>query len=212
VGAGTQVLVAGCQIPDFGPDVAFSRFKEVLDSRASHREMFALVDSMRAHYDIPSTFDGENPALAFEEPDAPPRLKFGETYLIPDENGNEIPARLYDAQVLEAEKYMLGVYETLDGRHVTATTPLTEAEVIAWKQHPDTFFGEVRQVPKTAKNWLELAQFFYDTYKNTDRSKLLDWMKEAVDIEYLKTLAQEELAITYCERLGWGAATTKKSA
>jgi hypothetical protein len=60
--------------------------------------------------------------------------------------------------------------------------------------------------------WIELAQFFYDTYKNTDRSKLLDWMKEAADIEYLKTLAQEELAITYCERLGWGAETTKKSA
>ncbi len=212
VGAGTQVLVAGCQIPDFGPDVPFSRLKEVLKLQARHREMFALVDSIRAHYDIPSTFDGENPALAFEGPDAPPRLKFGEIYLIPDENGNEIPARLYDAQVLEAEKYMLGVYETLDGRHVTATTPLTETELIAWKQHPDTFFGEVRQLPKTAKNWLELAQFFYDTYKNIERSKLLDWMKEAADIDYLKTLSQEELAITYCERLGWGAEAAKKSA
>ena len=212
VGAGTQVLVAGCQIPDFGPDVPFSRFKDVLESHARHREMLALVDSMRAHYDIPSTFDGENPALAFEEPGAPPRLKFGETYLIPDESGNEIPARLYDAQVQEFEKCMLGVYETFDGRHVMATSPLTEAELIGWKQHPDAFFGEVRQLPKTAKNWLELAQFFYDTYKNTERWKLLDWMKDAVDLDYLKTLSQEELAITFCERLGWGAEATKKSA
>ena len=108
--------------------------------------MLALVDSMRAHYDIPSTFDGENPALAFEEPGAPPRLKFGETYLIPDESGNEIPARLYDAQVQKSEKCMLGVYETFDGR-VMATSPLTEAELIGWKQHPDAFFGEVRQLP-----------------------------------------------------------------
>jgi hypothetical protein len=212
VGTGTQVLVAGCQIPDFGPDVPFSRFKEVLESQARHREMYALVDSMHAHYDIPSTFDGANPILAFEGGDAPPRLKFGETYLIPDESGNEVPAGLYDAQVLETEKRMMGVYETIDGRHVMATTPLTEAELIAWKQHPDTFFGEVRHLPKNANNWLELAQFFYDTYKNTDRSKLLDWMKTAIDIEYLKTLSQEELSITYCERLAWGAEMAKKSA
>jgi hypothetical protein len=211
VGAGTQVLVTGCQIPDFGPDVPFSRFKDVIESQERHREMFAFVDSMRAHYEIPSTFSGENPALQFEGPDAPPRLRFGETYLIPDQDGMEIPARLYDALVQEAEGSMLGVYETTDGKHVMVTTPLTETEIAAWKAHPDTFFGEVRQLPKTARNWLELAQFFYDTYKDTDREKLLEWMKDAADVEYLKMLSQKELAIVYCERLGWGA-EAKKSA
>ena len=86
---------------------------------------------------------------------------------------------------------MLGVYETMDGKHVMVTTPLTETEIAAWKAHPDTFFGEVRQLPKTAKNWLELAQFFYDTYKDTDREKLLEWMKDAADVEYLKALSQK---------------------
>jgi hypothetical protein len=200
VGAGTQVLVAGCQIPDFGPDAQFSRLKDLLDSQARHREMLTLVDSMRAHYEIPSTFDGA-------EAGAPPRMQFGETYLIPDRDGKEISARLYQAQVLEAKKSMMGVYETFDGRHVMVTTPLTEAEVAAWKAHPDTFFGELQQLPKHAENWLELAQFFYDTYKSTGREKLLEWMKDARDIEYLRGLPQDELAILYCERLGWGAAS-----
>jgi|ERR1700730_6621883 hypothetical protein len=115
------------------------------------------------------------------------------------------------AQVLEAERSMLGLYETLDGRHLMATVPLTDAEIAAWKLHPDTFFGEVRQIPRNAKNWLELAQFFHETYKNTDRAKLLEWMKDAPDIEHLRILPQKELAIVYCERLGWGA-EAKKSA
>ena len=167
--------------------------------------MFALVDSMRSHYEIPSTFDGDNPILAFDGPNAPARIKFGEHYMLPDADGNEIPARLYDAQVNEAERSMLGVYETMDGRHVMATTSLTESEVLAWKLHPDTFFGEVRPQTKTANNWLELCEFFHSTYKTTERSKLLDWMKEAKDIDQLKTLSQEELAITYCERMAWNA-------
>jgi hypothetical protein len=207
---GTQVLVAGCQIPDFGPDISFNRLKDVLESEKRHREMFALVDSMRAHYEIPSTFDGENPALQFEGPDAPASLNFGEIYLIPDQDGKEIPARLYDGLVQETERTVLGVYETVDGRHVMVTTPLTEAELWAWKAHPETFFGEVCELPKNAKNWLELAKVFYDTYKSTDREKLLEWMKTADDF-HLKKLSQEELAIVYCERLGWGAGV-KKSA
>jgi hypothetical protein len=211
VGVGTQVLVAGCQIPDFGPDVPFNRLKDVLESAKRHREMFALIDSMRDHYEIPSTFDGENPALQFEGPDAPARLTFGEVYLIPDQDGKEIPARLRDGIVQEAERTALGVYETMDGHRVMVATPLTEAEMGAWKAHPETFFGEVRKLPKKAKNWLELAKFFYESYKSTDREKLLEWMKTADDFEHLKMLSQEELAIVYCERLGWGA-EVKKSA
>jgi hypothetical protein len=211
VEAGTQALLTGCQIPDFGPDVPFNRFKDVLESQERHKEMLALSDSMRAHYEIPSTFNGENPALQFEEADAPARLRFGEIYLIPDQDGSEIPARLHDGLVQEAKGSMVGVYETMDGRHVMVTTPLTEAEIAGWKAHPDTFFGEVRQLTKTAKNWLELAQLFYDTCKDTDHATLLEWMKDAVDIQYLKTLTQKELAIAYCERLGWSA-EAKKSA
>ncbi|SDS16772.1 hypothetical protein SAMN05444158_1217 [Bradyrhizobium canariense] len=205
INASTQVIATGCRIPDFGPDVGFNRLKDVLDSQVRHKEMLALLDSMKTHYEIPSTFDGENPEFAFAPEDPPPRLTFGEIYLIPDAEGKEIPARLRDASVLEQEKAVMGVYETLDGVHLIVRTPMTESEIAAWKRHPDTFFGEVRPLPQKANNWLELAQFFLNTYKSTPREKLLEWMKGANDIEYLKTLSQADLAILYCERLGWGA-------
>ena len=48
IGAGTQVMATGCRIHDFGPDVGFGRFKDFLESKERHREMFALLDSTRS--------------------------------------------------------------------------------------------------------------------------------------------------------------------
>lgn len=195
---GPQTLAAGFRIADFGPDVPFNRLKDVLDSEERHQEIFALLDSMRSHYSVPSTFDGEIPELAFDLPSDTPRMKFGQWYLIPDADRREIPAKLYEANVLDKTVY--GCYETSDGRHIMCTSPLTEAEFAAWKKHPDTFFGEVRQISKGAKNWLELAKFFFETYQHTPADLLLEWMKEMPDITELKKLPQREIAIVFCER------------
>ena len=171
IGSSLQVIATGCRIPDFGPDVGFSRFKDFLDSQERHKEMLALLDSMRAHYEIPSTFDGENPEFAFAPDGSPPRLRFGDVYLIPDAKGKEIPARFYEAIVLEQQKEVLGVYRSLDGlQNLTVRTPMTDLEMAAWKRHPDTFFGELRQLPQKATNWLELAESFYKTYKSVNET------------------------------------------
>jgi hypothetical protein len=198
VDVGTQVLAAGCRIADFGPDVAFNRLKAVLESEERHQEMFALIDSMRDHYEIPSTFDGQNPELAFQPATNVPPLILGKWYAIPGPDGREVPGRLMEAIVDEQKKSVMGVYQTATDNFMV-TCPLTDAEIAAWKRHPDTFFGEVRQTTRHAENWLDLAKFMYETYKSTPREKLLEWMNETSNYEYLKTLSQEDLAIVYCE-------------
>ncbi|UWU94398.1 hypothetical protein [Bradyrhizobium sp. CB1015] len=61
------------------------------------------------------------------------------------------------------------------------------------------------------KNWLELAMFYYETYKETPKEKLLEWMKDAIDLDYLHTLSQSDLAILFCERMALiGAAEAKQ--
>lgn len=204
IGAGTQVLAAGCRIADFGPEVGFSRFKEWLESKARHSEMYDLLQSMRTHYDIPSTFNGENPELAFLPPDAlPPPLKFGNWYMVRGSDGREIEARLYEAIVNEDDQTVMGVYETAAGEHILAQSPLTDEEFAAWKLHPETFFGEIRPARREVTNWLELAEFFYETYQHTPREKLLEWMRDARDFAELSALPQSELAIVFCERKAW---------
>lgn len=203
IGSGTAVLATGYRIPDFGQVVGFGRFKEFLEWKERHKEMLALLDSMKTHYEIPSTFDGEIPELAFNGSIKSSRLRFGQWYLVPKADGCEILGRLYEAAVFEQEKLVCGAYETSDGEHILAKCPLTDEELAAWRRHPETFFGEVRHVGKKVENWLELCEFFYESYKNTPRDKLLEWMKDAPDIEDLRNLSQEELAVIYCERLGW---------
>ena len=112
---GLQVLATGFHIPDFGPDAPNKSYKNVLEARERHREMFALMKSMQTHYEIPATFDGDMPQLAFQSRDAPPRLQFGRWYIVPTKDGTEVPGRLYEAAVNEFSCEVLGVYQLLSG-------------------------------------------------------------------------------------------------
>jgi hypothetical protein len=199
-GSGLEVLAAGCRIPDFGPGIGHRSFKGVLEWKERHREMLAFLDSLKTHYDIPATFDGEIPEMAFASPSDPPRLRLGQLYEISGDGGRTLVGRLRDATVLEQERKAFGTYETVDGQYVLVETPLTEAEITAWKRHPETFFGELRHVGGKVDNWLELADFMYETYKDTPRDTLLKWMEDASDLDRLRQLSQADLAIVYCER------------
>lgn len=203
--AGMQVLAAGFHIPGFGPDASHNNYKGVLEARARHVEMFALLHSMRTHYEIPSTFDGEMPELAFQGSNGLPRLQFGRWYGIPLPDGREVPGRLYDAIVMEEKKEVFGCYQLATGEYVNAVCPISDAELAAYRHYPDTFFGEVRQPARHAETLVDWCDFFYETYKNTQRDKLLEWMAGMPDIERLRTLAQEDLAIIICERWGLNA-------
>jgi len=68
-----------------------------------------------------------------------------------------------------------------------------------------TFFGEAREPPRHAKTMVDWCDFFYESYKETPREKLLEWMSAAPDIERLRTLPQEDLAIIFCERSAYSA-------
>lgn len=203
--AGMQVLATGFHIPDFGPDARHSSYKGVLESRAKHKEMLALMKSMQTHYEIPSTFDGEMPELAFQESQDLARLQFGRCYMVPLTDGRQVPGRLYDAIVHEDTKEVLGCYELATGENVMATCPISDAELSAYRRYPETFFGEIRKPGGKANTLVELCDFFYETYKNMPREKLLEWLSTAPDIERLRTLPQEDLAIIVCERWAYAA-------
>ncbi len=203
--AGLQLLAAGFHIPDFGPDAGHASYRSVLESRARHEEMFSLMKSMQTHYEIPSTFDGEMPELAFQDSQGLPRLQIGRWYLVPLPDGRELPGRLYNATVIEEKKEVFGCYQLATGEYVNAACPISDAELAAYRHYPETFFGEVREPPRQAKTLVEFCDFFYETYKNTPREKLLEWMSAAPDIERLRTLPQEDLAIIICERWAYAA-------
>lgn len=198
--AGIQFIAAGCNIPDFGTDVPFNRLADVLDSEERHKEVLALADSMREHYDIPATFDGENPVFAFNPEAQKHRLKIGAVYQLPDAEGNEMQGRLVEAIVMEQDKSFHGTFE-VNGQLHHIRGPLSDLELEAWKLHPETFFGEVKKNTLQVGSWLELARFMFETYQHTSREVLIDWMKNAIDIEVLNAMTQRQLAIEYCQNI-----------
>ena len=90
---GIQVVADGFRISDFGPDVRYRGYAEILAARGRHAAMMALIESIRTHYEIPATFDGGMPGT-LTVPNANPRLRIGQRYLIPSESGAEVPGQL----------------------------------------------------------------------------------------------------------------------
>jgi hypothetical protein len=111
----------------------------------------AILENRRRNGDIPSTFDGQIPEYTFN-PDAH-RILIGEHYLVTDENGIERPGEVTAATVAESEQVAYCAVRFEDGR-VISRMPLSEADLAAWRKHPDTFFGVVgRGRQRRTRRW-----------------------------------------------------------
>jgi Holliday junction resolvase-like predicted endonuclease len=200
VGGSMQALAAGFRIDDFGPDVRYLGYAGVMAARDKHAPMTALIASLKAHYEIPATFDGELPSTL--APDANPhRLRFGERYVLPDADGSEQAGRFYNATVNQRTGEVHGAFELDDGRHVLAVATLDTAGLDEYRRYPDTYFGEVLKPSGRADTFVDLCDFLFESYQHTPREKLLEFMANAKDIEHLRTLGQRELAIICADRM-----------
>ncbi|MCZ6873957.1 MAG: hypothetical protein O7G88_10570 [bacterium] len=81
------------------------------------------------------------------------------------------------------------------------TAELSDAEVAAYRSHPETFFDRVVPVSTNTEDPMDLYEFFQNGYRETPRGKLLEFMSDAPDIEELKKLPDNELLFAYAERL-----------
>ncbi|MBU2621992.1 MAG: SEC-C domain-containing protein [Proteobacteria bacterium] len=156
-------FVEGYKIPEFNFGLSTPNIREGLRIRKDHYEMYQLMKSIREHSEIPSTFDGEAPEMAFGKTEA--RLKIGQQYLVPDKDGKDVVGELVEATV--AWDKVMGIYKLEDGRSVIATCPLTTDELAAYRKYPNTFFGVYKEQGKKAETPLELFDFFFDVYKQT---------------------------------------------
>lgn len=200
----TSVLAEGFKIPDFKSDAVFHDVRDVLRSRAAHSDMHRLLSSLQEHAEIPATFDGDIPELAFGRRGGDDRLLVGRTYLVPDADGAMQPGTLRNAAVLENERSAYGTFELGDGRVIIVRCPLSEPELEAYRRFPQTFFGIVEEPRRTIHRQMDMFDFIYDSYKHTPKETLLRFLAAAPDWERLRTLPQEELAILYSERCAAG--------
>lgn len=200
--------IDGFQIPDFKANIPAPNLRAAIEARERHIEIHELIQSIKDHSNIPSTFDGEIPEFAFNE--GIPRLLIGKIYLVQDEDGTEHPGKLTTATVIENEKKVFCSLRLDNGKSIICTWPLSDLEMAAWRRHPDTFFGELGQRTTKVDTPLELYDFFFKSYRDTPKERLLEFMVEAPDYAELAKLDQAKLASIYAERCVYGALASKQ--
>ncbi|MDD3183402.1 MAG: SEC-C metal-binding domain-containing protein [Alphaproteobacteria bacterium] len=197
---GTIVASLGFKIPDFGHGKQYPSLRAAHAAMKKHADINGLIKSIKTHYEIPSTFEAELPEFVFGDP-ALPRMKIGHRYSVPNANGDFVAGELETACVLGSAKKIYGTFHLEGtGQRIVATCPISDEELVAYKKHPDTFFGIIQPQGKKLEEPYELFEWMLESYKNTSKEKLLEFMKEHHDFENLRSMPQQDLAETYCER------------
>jgi hypothetical protein len=161
---------------------------EAIAAKEANREVEFLWRSMQEHLHIPTTFDGSIHGL-----DPSTRLLIGQTYELPDGQSGI----LKEAIVVEQWKQAAGILLRPDGNRIIAKFDLSTEELEAWRDHPDTFFGELKPQNPPARDAMDIYDFFACSYAETPREKLLEFMAHHADIEELRPLSQPELVKRY---------------
>lgn len=194
----TVVVAEGFQIPEFKMDTPFQSLRQAYAALLRHQDIHNLIDSIRDHGEVPATFDGESPELAFGEHQG--RLTVGSWYEIPiNEAGDLAQAKLLQGVVMEADRIATCIYQLEDGKQIIASTPLSDAELRAYARHPTTFFGQLDpSAGRTITDPLEMFMWLLDTHKVLSRAQLLERLsgwEMGIDIKDLPTQDLLELYV-----------------
>jgi SEC-C motif len=189
------VLATGIGIPKMGENVPFYSLRELGDFREEHQDVFRLAKEF-ATMAVPDTLDGSLPSRAFGKPGTP--LLIGERYLIPTEDGSERPAELLDGVVNPETQSATGVFRLDDGVTVLCSVPLSDDELAAYHESPETFFGEYK--PQNRVNHpVELYEWLLSVHKKSPRDTLLGLLKTHPQFVAMKDLPQDELVKIFAD-------------
>lgn len=199
----TVILAEGFQIPDFKLGAKFPTLREAYAAMRAHQDIHDLLRSLRDHSEVPATFDGEAPELAFSINEG--RLTVGSWYNVQvGPEGETAPAKLLQGIVTEPEQSAMCIFQLQEGQQVIVKIPLSAAELQAYRRHPATFFGRIDPpAGQTIETPLKMFTWLLEVNKNTARVQLLANMAGSPDIDRFERLTDRDLLEEYAERMTW---------
>jgi len=82
---------------------------------------------------------------------------------------------------MEDKKIAFCVYKLANGQNIIGEDPLTEAEMAAYRKHPDTFFGVVKRGARGGINDPpELYDYCMEIYQNTPENGCWNFLAHEV--------------------------------
>lgn len=195
--SGKVIMAYGLGIPDFSKSGHY-RLPEIYQRKQKHIDAHNIVEAFGKYPQLPSTFDGTLPSEAFNKTSQ--RVLIGETYLFEDIGKSGVIGTVTAATVSANEKEIYFAITTEDGKSQILTRPMTEDELIDYKNHPEAFLGKIQRPPKKTEEPYDLFEFFVDSYRETPKERLLEFMKDAPDFDALIKMQQFDLVLECCER------------
>jgi len=186
-----------------------SSIREAARLREKHADFLALWDSVEKHRKIPQTYDGSSVHLA--DSDLTPQSIVGNQYSVPNASGQHVDAVLEQAIAVPSEQRIYGIYISNAGERFICANSMTDAEIKAYAENPETFFGVV-QPTTSIDDPVDLYLRLLETYRNSSKETLLGFMSTRPDVVMLRELPREELAEIYCESLANAVAAQAEAA
>ena len=171
--------------------------RDIYRRKQKHIDIHNLIEACRKYPQIPATFDGSLPSEALGE-EYP--IRIGQTYFFDSLGEKGLLGTVTAATVLESEKKVYIGVAAEDGTNCILTETMSDEALADYKAHPEAFFGIIQHVGKKTEDPYELFEFFLESYKNTPKEKLLEFIRGAPERERSQ-MEQPDLAIEYAERL-----------
>ncbi len=172
-------IVDGYKIAGFPIGKGCTTILEMHRAREQHIEMYWLTQTLVSRNPVPMTFDGRSPEEGALAVLLPP-VSASATPTMHD--GKPLSGPVVDALVYEQAEEIVATVQ-VDAGYYFARIPLSEVEIAIYRSCPDTFFDAVKPVQKSLTKPLEFFDFFAQTYSNTNKETLLEWMKDHSDLE-----------------------------
>ena len=198
-GFGRHGIMEGFKIAGLKFDAVFASLRAAGDFREQNADLFRISDAIR-NIDVPQTFDGQPPSRAFAAANSP-RLLVGDRYEIPGQDGKPVIGELVQGIVMDPEKNVTAVFKLEGGDHVICQIPISDEELAAYRESPETFFGIRQEVNKKLEGALDAYEHFLGIYRHTPKDRLLEFLKDHPNLEKMRQFSQEELAKVYAEGL-----------
>lgn len=188
-----DIVAAGYKIADFGHGKPFDSFIAQYRAKERHIAVYRMLESLRDHAKIPSTFDGELPSVAFGESDPP--VKVGERYIFEAQDGKGIETTVTMVTVDEKERRILVGTDT----GYVFQHPISDGLLADYRDYGYLVFSDSENRTRHVRDPFEMFEFVLDGYRKTPKDRLLQLMKDRSDISDLELKDQDELALIFAE-------------
>jgi hypothetical protein len=163
-------------------------------------EAARIGQAFKRYLTFPVTFNGTLPSEAFgKEP--PKRVIIGETYDFSNSEEEKVIGTVTSATVIEPEKAAYIAIATPDKGSHLLKYPLSDDELADYWAHPEAYFGRIQPVSKGIRSIYEMFCWLMESYRNTPRERLLEFMATAPNLDELHKMSDDELRMHYCEGL-----------